>query len=90
VDINDQGATALAVPLDEEGRHVTVEGVLALRYPKAEWGAAPGCVGLDGVDVPCAEGTEALLPFLTAPRVVSCSGGSTGAGGDRCGWMWSP
>jgi hypothetical protein len=89
VDVNYQGANALAVPLGPGGQHIVLEGIVAMRYPKAEWGERTGCVGVDGERVACAEGTEVLLSFLSAPRSVSCSSGAAGAGDGRCEWIWS-
>ena len=90
VEVNYQGATALAVPRGPGGQHIILGGVVALRYPKAEWGERAGCVGLEGRRVDCAPGIEVLLRFLTAPRRVGCSAGAAGAGDGRCEWIWSP
>lgn len=90
VDLTEQGANALAVPRGPDGTHLIVEGVVALRYPRTEWGERPGCVGLDGQRVPCAPGTELLLRFLSAPARVSCTTGAAAAGDDRCEWVWAP
>jgi hypothetical protein len=90
VEINYQGADALAVPRGPSGNHLIVDGVVALRYPKAEWGGRLGCVGLEGTTMRCAEGTEILLRFLTVQRTVSCGVGSVAPADDRCEWVWAP
>ncbi|MBN1771836.1 MAG: ATP-binding protein [Deltaproteobacteria bacterium] len=90
VELTEQGANALAVPRGADGTHLIVEGVVALRYPRTEWGERPGCVGLDGRRVACAMGTEVLLRFLSAPARVSCTAGAAAAGDDRCEWVWTP
>jgi len=90
VDVTEQGANALAVPRGADGTHRILEGVVALRYPRTEWGERPACVGVDGGRIPCAAGTELLLRFLTAPPHVSCTTGAAAAGDDRCEWVWAP
>lgn len=90
VELTEQGANALAVPRGADGTHLILEGVVALRYPRTEWGERPGCVGLDGRRLACAAGTEVLLRFLSAPARVSCTAGAAAAGEDRCEWVWAP
>lgn len=90
VELTEQGANALAVPRGADGTHLILEGVVALRYPRTEWGERPGCVGLDGRRATCASGTEVLLRFLSAAARVSCTTGAAAAGDDRCEWVWTP
>jgi hypothetical protein len=86
-EIRYQGPTALAVPVGEDGARLTIDGVLALRHPRAEWGDPTGCLGGGGATAPCPRGMELLLRLLMAPRQVTCPPGVGSPGESRCAWM---